>query len=168
MHKSRESTDFERKQLSCFPTAALLGLRRVRQFSWHYKTVKYNWKYFSYIWQFEISTTYNGSSDTQEIVMDNKSVCPKILGLLASEIPLWGFCVTVFQQLGLLSGSLNSGHSVLCFFPFLLCKAIEQFRVHAWVKPLKSPFLQPTPFSWSNPYNFRSFTGIEERQGVKT
>lgn len=46
--------------------------------------------------------------------------------------------------------------------------AIEQFRAHAWVKPLKSPFLQPTPLSWSNPYDFRNFTGIEKYQGVKT
>lgn len=45
-------------------------------------------------------------------------------GLLPSEIPVRGFCVAVFQQLGLLSGSLNSGQPVLCFFPFLLCKAV--------------------------------------------
>lgn len=77
MHKSRESTGFERKQLSCFLRTALLGLRRVREFSWHCRTVKYNWKYFSYICRFEISTICNGSCDTQEIVMDNKSVCPR-------------------------------------------------------------------------------------------
>lgn len=128
MHKSRESTDLEREQLCSFPTAAPLGLRRVREFSCYYKTVIYIWKCFSYIWQFEVSPTYNGPSNTWEITADNESVYPcsfpKILSLLASEIPLWAFCVAVFQQLGLLSGFLNSGQSVLWFFPFLLCKAV--------------------------------------------
>lgn len=144
MHKSRESTDFEREQLCCFPTAAPLGLRRVREFSCYYKTVIYIWKCFSYIWQFEVSPTCNGPSNTWEITADNESVCPcsfpKILGLLASEIPLRAFCVAVFQQLGLLSGFLNSGQSVLCFFSIsaLQGSVIEQFRAHAWVKCFKS------------------------------
>lgn len=46
----------------------------------------------------------------------------------------------VFLQLALLSGFLNSGQPVLLFFSVsaLESRAVEQFRVHAWVKRFKS------------------------------
>lgn len=68
-------------------------------------------------------------------------------GLLPSEIPLRSFCVTVFQQLGLFSGSLNSGQSVLWFFPFLLCKAVQlsnSEHVHG-LSPSKVPSSSQNP-----------------------
>lgn len=129
MHKPRESTDLEREQLCCVLTAALIGHRRVREFSCHYKTVKYNWKCFF--------ITFGSLRSHQHIkglaiplrLLQRMSQCvhapfPRSWVSLRQK----SHCELSFQQLGLLSGFLNSGQSVLCLlvrFGFFSVSALQ-------------------------------------------
>lgn len=140
----------ERKQLSCFPTAALLGLRMAREF---FDITKL------------LNTTENifptfGSLRSQQHVMD--LVIPKRLLWTASQYahisfprspsfrnPTVRFLCRSLSTTGLVVRLFEFRSVCSLFFSIsaLQGSAIEQFRAHAWVKPLKGPFLQPTPFS---------------------
>lgn len=127
------------RQLCCFPTAALLGLTRVGEFSCHYKSLTYNWKFFSFWGRLR-------SHEPMELAIPERgcrqSACPcpfpKILGLLASEIQLWVLCCSL-SATGLVVRrfEFRSVCSLFFFVSALQGSAIEQFRMHAWVKRFK-------------------------------